>query len=147
MSGGFDYEYTVADTCFTVWLSWLWHNVSCSRKKLYCAAAGGCLCWIIYLTAKQLSDNDYLSAYITFAVLSTFSEAMARVMKSPATVFTIIGIIPIIPGATLYQTMNALIMNDLRQFEMKGEYVILFSVSMAAGIALTATVFSLFERN
>ena len=115
-------------------------------KKLYCAALGGCLCWVVYLCVNYFFGNDYLSAFITSAVVLTYSEIMARVLKSPATVFNIIGIIPIIPGAALYQAMNALVLNQWDIFAVKGQYTLMFAICMAAGIALTTTVFTLMNR-
>ena len=96
--------------CFIFELRRWWYIVS--------AAATGTVAWLVYLSLPGLTDvNRYLLATIAAAALS---EIFARLYKTPATVFLIIGIIPLVPGGGIYYTMEALINGDLSLFVRHG---------------------------
>ncbi len=71
---------------------------------------------------------------------------MARVHKTPVTVFLVSATIPLIPGAALYRTMNWMMMKDWANFQKDGIYTILFAASMAAGMTLTTIAFRMVWR-
>ena len=66
---------------------------------------------------------------------------MARIHKTPVTVFLVSATIPLIPGAALYRTMNWMMMQEWDKFCADGTYTILFAASMAAGMTLTTIFF------
>ena len=66
---------------------------------------------------------------------------MARIHKTPVTVFLVSATIPLIPGAALYRTMNWMMMQEWDKFCADGTYTILFAASMAAGMTLTTILF------
>ncbi len=123
------------------------------RKKALVAALGGALAWLCYLTLFRMTKGEILSAYLATVIISFYAEFMARIMKSPATVFLIIGSIPLYPGASLYRTMNYLMQKDYSAFRLTGLSTILFSSAMAAGfvtvLILTRTfhIFSFRSRS
>ena len=118
-----------------------------SGKKLYAAAIGGGLCWVSYLLFDHYLANDYEAAFFASALVLVYAEILARVLKAPVTVFSMIGTSPIIPGAALYRTMDALIQNDYVKFGTEGKYALLFAISMAAGIVIASVIFKLFEKS
>ena len=118
-----------------------------NHKKLYAAAIGGGVCWIAYLVFDHFLANDYEAAFFASAIVLVYAEIMARVLKTPVTVFSLIGTIPIIPGAALYRTMDALIQSDYEQFGTQGIYTLLFAICMAAGIVIGTVIFKLFEKS
>ena len=66
---------------------------------------------------------------------------MARVYKTPVTVFLVAAAIPLIPGAALYRTMNCLMSQDWMEMRKESTYALLFAASMSAGITLTTLIF------
>lgn len=76
------------------------------------AALGGGICWAVYLLVFRFSDS-LLAASITASFAATlFSELSARLNKTPATVFLLPSLIPLVPGGSLYYTMSSLLAED-----------------------------------
>ena len=66
---------------------------------------------------------------------------MARILKSPTTVFLIPAIIPFVPGAMLFYMMYNLINGDISKFNTYFSNLGLASLGIAVGIIL-ASVFA-----
>ena len=115
-------------------------------KKLWFAALGGCLSWAVYLAVEFITPSPYVCGFWSTVAITLYAECMARIHKTPVTVFLVSATIPLIPGAALYRTMNWMLMKDWAKFQKDGIYTILFAVSMAAGMTLTTLAFRLAWR-
>ncbi|MBR6351782.1 MAG: threonine/serine exporter family protein [Firmicutes bacterium] len=104
------------------------------KDKLFWACFGGFISWGVYLSAVACGLGDYLSAFIAAAVTTLYAELMARVCKTPATVFVIVCTIPLLPGGALYRAMDYLVHHYKTTGETEGIYAFCFAASMAAGI-------------
>ncbi len=72
-------------------------------KKLLGAALGGGVAWFFYeLFASYGELVQYFAAGASIAV---FAEIMARIQKSPATLYIAPALIPLVPGGSLYRAM------------------------------------------
>ena len=74
-------------------------------------------------------------------VATIISEILARVLKSPTTVFLIPSIIPFVPGAMLFYMMYNLINGNIDKFNTYFSNLGLASLGIAVGIIL-ASVFA-----
>lgn len=116
-------------------------------KKLLFASLGGLLAWVVYLTVNQFTDSPYPCAFIASVALTLYSELMARLHKTPVTIFLVTSAIPLIPGAGLYRSVRALMLRNAEAAAQQGTYTLLFAASMAAGITVTTLLFRLFLTN
>jgi len=110
-------------------------------KKVWFAALGGGLSWAVYLAVEFITPSPYLCGFWSTVAITLYAECMARIHKTPVTVFLVSATIPLIPGAALYRTMNWMMMREWEKFQKDGIYTILFAASMAAGMTLTTIVF------
>ncbi len=78
-------------------------------EKLVFAALGGLLSWGVYLGAGYIDNNPYFCGFTASVLLTLYAECMARVHKTPVTVFLVSAAIPLIPGAGLYRAMSSLL--------------------------------------
>ncbi|WP_193708328.1 threonine/serine exporter family protein [Alkalibaculum sporogenes] len=93
-----------------------------------------------YILFKILSSDSKspIIAYFTATFFITvFSEIFARLLKMPATIFTVPAIIPLVPGIGLYRTMLNLVQNNGRASE-SGSITILAIVSIAMAMVMTS---------
>ncbi|MCC8162897.1 MAG: threonine/serine exporter family protein [Lachnospiraceae bacterium] len=109
-------------------------------KKLLFAALGGLLVWGVYLIAAHITANEYLCGFLASVMLTVYAECMARVHRTPVTVFLVSAAIPLIPGGALYRAMDCLLRRDWEGAADSGSYALLFAASMSAGITLTTVV-------
>lgn len=110
-------------------------------QKLLIATIGGFIAWGTYLLAEYFSGDPYFSGFMASVISTIFAELMARLFKTPVTVFLVPTVISLIPGAALYRSMNALMQKDYAGFRAESFYTLLFAASMAAGITLTTISF------
>ena len=75
---------------------------------LYAGAAGG-VCWFVYLLALQAGRSLIMAAFLSSLVVSILSHIFARVLKAPVTVFLVAGILPTVPGASVYRCVYFMI--------------------------------------
>lgn len=73
------------------------------------AGITGGIGWIVYVYLFNFTTNAVFAGFIAAALVSACSETLARKLKQPAIVFVIPGILPLIPGIGLYNTMLSLI--------------------------------------
>lgn len=111
------------------------------RKQLLpLAALGGAVCWGTYLLAGCATESVFLQSFAASAATAVWSEVLARVKKTPAQQYLIIGLIPLVPGGTLYYAMSALVRQDWGQAQLYGYRVSVFVLGIAAGVSLTLSL-------
>ncbi len=103
-------------------------------------ALGGVLSWGVYCAVLHFGESD-LTGYFAAAVFSAaYSEAMARIRKYPAISYLVVSIFPLIPGASIYYTMNYAVRGDMEAFAQRGMYTIAIAGVIAVGILLVSTL-------
>ena len=114
-------------------------------QHILASSFAGAMSWLVYLLLEPFMGavGCNFAATVTVAVLS---EIFARMFKSPATVFLIIGIVPLVPGGGLYYTMDALIDGNMDLFVQKGLEATSIAGAIAAGSSLVSSVVRILPR-
>lgn len=107
-------------------------------KRLAFAALGGGLSWLFYLLLHRMFSNEVLCYFLVSTLLAIYAEVMARVIKTPTTTFITIGLIPLVPGSSLYYTMTYAFSGRGEDFLEKGIYTLGLAGALAFGIILVA---------
>ncbi len=115
-------------------------------KRLVASALGGFLAWGLLLLMRRFDMSEPVNYFIVAALISTFSEIMARVLKTPAAPIAIASLIPLIPGRSLYYTMAYAFESDFNRFLEKAVYTLSLSSALALGIILAAAAAQLFFK-
>ena len=108
-------------------------------QHILAASIAGAAGWLVYLLTEGTMGVVGRNFLATVAV-ALLAEIFARVFKSPATVFLITGIIPIVPGGGLYYTMDALIDGNMELFAQRGIEAAAIAGAIAAGSSLLSSV-------
>lgn len=106
-------------------------------------AIGGVLAWAVYLLTVHLGGSDLLGYFCAALFASIYSEIMARVRKYPAISYLVVSIFPMIPGASIYYTMNEAVSGNLTDFANRGIYTVGIAGAIAVGILMASTCFRL----
>ncbi len=91
---------------------------------------------IVYL----LCDSLFTASFVGAGLSAAYSDIMSQKAKTPATLFIIIGIIPLVPGAKLYYTMLGIVRDDVALFSQNGEAALLIAAGIAVGIITVTAV-------
>ncbi len=116
------------------------------RTKMLISAFGGAVGWTVFLLVNLfVTKSDPLSFMTAAMAVTVYAEIFARIKKTPTTTFLVTGIIPMIPGSSLYYTMNYAFKNDLENFYLTGMYTLKASFALAVGIIVVSTAVYLFS--
>ena len=91
---------------------------------LFFTALGGCLSWCIYLLIGCFINHYEWQYFAAAFFLGIYSEIMARKTKSPSTLYLAVGMIPLIPGAALYYTMQNAVLKNFQICADRGRHCI-----------------------
>ncbi len=116
------------------------------REKLLLASLGGLLAWGVYLLMGGVSDQDVVRYFAASVVLTVYAEVLARLVKCPATLFLVTASVPLIPGGSLYRTMQYFMENNLDAFSTQALTTVLLAVSIAVGMLFPTSIFQLIRR-
>lgn len=108
-------------------------------KGLILCIIGAIICWGVYVLVLMMGGNDNAAMLIGSIVAAIYAEIMARVRKCPAIGFLVLALLPLIPGSSLYYTMNYAVRGDMAMFASKGMSTIVLAGLMAAGVLLVST--------
>ena len=116
-------------------------------KKLLWAAFGGMLSWGLFLGFNQLLENEPLSYFLVAICSTLYAEILARIMKTPASTFCIITLIPLVPGGAMYYTTTYALSGNSEAFLIKAVYTLELAVALSLGIVIvTAASKFIFRR-
>ena len=116
------------------------------RERLLPASLGGLLAWGVYLLMGFVSGQDVVRYFFASVALTVYAEVMARVVKCPATLFLVTASIPLVPGGSLYRTMQFFMQNDLDALSRQALTTVLLAVAIAVGMLVPTSVFQLLQR-
>ncbi|MGL5635069.1 MAG: threonine/serine exporter family protein [Sarcina sp.] len=110
------------------------------RDKLIVVTIGGLLTITAYVIINNMFNNILLATTISSALITFYSEILARYLKSPATVFLLPGIIPLVPGGGLFYTMTGLLKGNMTQFNSYGISTFETAAGIAIGVILASVI-------
>lgn len=109
--------------------------------SLLCAA-GGIVTWLTYRLTQNVG-GEIMACFTATMAASLYAEVLARIRKYPTISYLVISLIPLIPGAGIYYTMNYLVRGDMPNAANKGMSTIAVAGTIAVGILLISTVYRL----
>lgn len=113
-----------------------------TKRKIVYAAIGGAITCVVYVIACSYFDNEFYQNLFPSLVATAYSEILARVTKAPSTPYTIISLIPLVPGGKLYYTMYYFITSNMSLFRSS----LFETIRIAGGLAVGITVVSIIIR-
>ncbi len=72
---------------------------------------------------------------------------MARKTKSPSTLYLVVGMIPLIPGAALYYMMRNAIQTNFKMFAERGLEAVITGGAIASGIITAMVCWNVIKLN
>ena len=107
----------------------------------YCGIAGA-VGWGVYLFSEELGASLVFANFLASMGAAVASQAFARLFKAPATMFYIPGILPMVPGASIYRAAFYMI----RQESQLSNYYLVETLQIAGVIAIGIFLVDTFFR-
>ncbi len=112
-------------------------------KNIFIASLGGAFAYGVYLVAEAVQPSLVMPYFLSGVAIAIYSELAARIFKAPVTVYLIPGIIPLVPGLTIYRTMQACLSSDLDLFGTGLFNTFKIGGSITLGLILVSAFFKL----
>ena len=108
--------------------------------KLIFASIGGSLSWFCYLYLNNNGMSTILSLFISSIIFSIYSEICARYLKTPVTTIVVCALIPLVPGAGMYNTMYETILGNIKGAVELGLNTLASAGTLALGVIFVSTI-------
>ena len=109
-------------------------------RKLLIASLGGAISWGVYLLLEPVLPGEPIRFFLSAAAVTVYGEVFARLEKTPTTTFLVPSVIPLIPGGSLYYTMNYALNKQWAEFSQRGFYTLQLALALAVGIIAVTTL-------
>lgn len=108
------------------------------------AGVGGAAGWLTYLVIVRLNETPLLATFLAAFLVGTLGWGLARWQHSPVTIYILPGILPLLPGLTIYNGMLELSRNENVQGLLLLVQAMFLGGALAAGVALSNSLASAF---
>lgn len=82
------------------------------RKMLFYCGFVGMAGWMIYSLFEYYSGDAVQASFLGAFAVALFAHMFAKRFKTPMIIFSVAGIIPLVPGGTAYNAMRHFVEND-----------------------------------
>lgn len=103
------------------------------REIFYCGIVG-LVGWVIYSIAFKFGTSSAISNFYGALAISYLSRFFAVIRKTPISVFITSGIITLVPGGGIYNTVLNIIMSNNQKASYYGIETIKIAFAIALGI-------------
>lgn len=133
--------------CFVCMLSFgVIFKLNYNPKFMIIAALNAVLGWIVYSLSNSFGLNHYFAYFAAALTCAIAGEIIARAVWAPASIFYVIGCLPLVPGGGIYHTMLYAVQNRQDLFISAFIDTIAISGSISMAILVSGTFFRLFKR-
>jgi len=116
------------------------------RRSLISGGLVGMLGWMIYVAlTAEIQMNLVTATLISAFSVATISQFLARLHKMPVTLFSISGIIPLVPGGLAYDTIRHFIENNYSEGFRLGSITLLIAGAIAFGLIFAGVITETFK--
>ncbi|WP_066872743.1 threonine/serine exporter family protein [Clostridium mediterraneense] len=109
-------------------------------KFITWAAIGGFLSWFFYKVALLWCKDVNLAMFISAIIFSSYSELLARKLKTPVTVLVVCGLMPLVPGSGMYYTMSSAVHGETLNTWNLAVSTLSSAGSLALGVIFVSTI-------
>ena len=109
-------------------------------RHIAAASFVGACGWAAYEYLLFLHISPVLACFIGACTVGLISEIFCRLFKEASLIFIIPGILPLVPGAGMYNTMLSLMTNDIMEATRVGTQTLLMAGGIAMAILLVSSI-------
>lgn len=112
----------------------------------YCGFVGA-ICWSIYFGLTTVYEMEMIQAtFVSAFIVAIIAHIFARWKCTPVIVFSVSGIIPLVPGGAAYNTMRDIVEQDYNLGLQNGMLVFMISGAIAMGLVFAEVIMQIFLR-
>ena len=113
------------------------------RSMLIPGGVLGMFIWLLYLLLKE-PTNVIMATFIAAVIGSCLSQIMSIIYKTPAVVFALATLAPLVPGYLSYRTTSFFVTGDYRNAIASAMLVMMLALVISIGMASGTVVLKLY---
>lgn len=106
----------------------------------------GALGWIVYLLVLKSGASSMYAYFLGAFSVALVSEILAIIIKNPATVYLLPGLLPLVPGGGMFQTMRSAVSGNMEGALSLGFATLGAAGAIALGIAIASSIARLISK-
>ncbi|WP_071458710.1 threonine/serine exporter family protein [Bacillus massilinigeriensis] len=107
------------------------------KESLVKCGVSGMLGWMLYFILESNGYGTILATLAASFLIAVISQVMAKMYRTPIIIFSVAGIIPLVPGGLSYDAMRHFVEKDYM-----GTVTLAAKASMISGALAVGLVFS-----
>ncbi|MFD1206072.1 MULTISPECIES: threonine/serine exporter family protein [Sporosarcina] len=116
------------------------------RKMLLYSGLVGMAGWLVYSLFNTMTEDPVRSSFLGAFVVALVAHIYARRFKTPMIVFSVAGIIPLVPGGMAYNAMRHIVENDYLTAISFASRAFMVSGAIAMGLVFAEVFIQLMFR-
>jgi uncharacterized membrane protein YjjB (DUF3815 family) len=110
------------------------------KQSLFKCGIVGMLGWIIYMLMILNEADAVLATLLASFVVAVISQVFAKMYKTPVIIFSVAGVIPLVPGGLAYDAMRNFVQNDYNAAINLAAKAFMISGSIAVGLIFSEVI-------
>lgn len=115
------------------------------RSLIQCGLVG-MISWMAYIILLEHVDSILATLVATF-IVGVISQLFAKYYKMPVIIFSVSGIMPLVPGGLAYDAMRRFVQNDYNEAIHFAVQAFMLSGSIAIGLVLSEVLNQTIRKN
>jgi uncharacterized membrane protein YjjB (DUF3815 family) len=117
------------------------------RKTLVSCGLVGMSGWLIYRAFFLAFDESVQATFAGAFAVAFVAHILAKKFRMPMIIFSIAGIIPLVPGSKAYTAMRNIVENDYLEAMAFASEALMISGAIAMGLVFAEVLMQLFFRH
>ncbi|GAA5416021.1 hypothetical protein Pryu01_01053 [Paraliobacillus ryukyuensis] len=110
------------------------------KKALIQCGIVGMLGWLVYTICTMQNVDAAIATMASSVLVAVLSQFCAKLYKTPIIIFTVSGIIPLVPGGLAYDAMRQFVENDYNMAVQLAAKAFLISGAIALGLVFSEII-------
>lgn len=106
------------------------------RKALMQCGFAGMVSWALYIWLENIEVNSLTATVVSAFCVTMISYFFAKKYKTPVIIFSVSGIIPLVPGGLAYDSLRHVVQNEYDLAVQLGARAFIISGAIAMGLIL-----------
>ncbi|GMB10105.1 threonine/serine exporter family protein [Thermolongibacillus altinsuensis] len=116
------------------------------KKLLLNGGLVGMIGWFIYISFVEYDFDSVLATFVATFFIALISQLFARIYKTPMTIFSVSGIIPLVPGGLAYEAMRHFVINDYNLALQLAAKAFMISGAIAMGLVFSEVINQIIKK-
>ncbi|MHC0036146.1 threonine/serine exporter family protein [Pseudoneobacillus sp. C159] len=100
----------------------------------------GLIGWMIYFSLAKMQMDVVFATFLASISIGVMSQVFARIYRAPSIIFSVSGIIPLVPGGMAYNAMRHFVENDYYIATTLAAKALMISGAIAFGLVFSEVI-------